>query len=648
MTTQTLQNYLSKLNQAPAVNNVYVAFDDSSSVTPAQYSQIKISLKMFLNLIFSLKTNFFKTSLIKYDDAPIDIFLDQVQFGANETKINNLVQKNGAVNFVNGMVRIETLSAQVQGNKVLFLFTNGTAVDQNKIQELLARGFEIFCFLVLENGTARKTQLDAIFGNGKVILLPNLQTAEDCFRNFVITSADIPNITVKNLGLSTATLTITGIDNYKEAKFVIKNFRNGELINTTNQAMENSKEITLQLNPENPKYKITVQGCKANQISQVSKELELTLNKKIHPITKKLRNPNLLKDLRGRVSQTRVPECLKTVGIQTYNVSLIGEMGNGKSSSIDTIWTAMHETLDRIYFPAAIGKNESTLTKGLKKYLLTNSLQLFDFAGMQTNDNSNAEIDNLAYGRLLHNFQQGGKLNEENKSFKNCMNLNGAAHVFIYVLDIQTALNDDHIRRFGEISRLLKQNHGVQVLVCLTKLDQLQENSTTVLDESDFGEIMENGVVKRFIQDFAERAAISVHDIFPILNYTGPGEERSQVKDILALNLLDEAIHAINTYFTKYHVVRIVDQNQRNQGCFLLENPELYLEQFYSDYRAKISHSGFKMGGFYKNETLISEDQWKTLLLNNIKFDQEINDGFQIWTLKLHNDLATAAPIPKD
>lgn len=96
----------------------------------------------------------------------------------------------------------------------------------------------------------------------------------------MIASSDIPNMTVKNIGLSTATLTVTGIDNYKEAKFVIKIFRNGELINTLNQVKENSREITLQLHAEIPKYKITVQGSKDNQISQVSKELEVTLNSK--------------------------------------------------------------------------------------------------------------------------------------------------------------------------------------------------------------------------------------------------------------------------------------------------------------------------------------------------------------------------------
>ncbi len=132
--------------------------------------------------------------------------------------------------------------------------------------------------MVLENGQAKKNELDVIFGNQKVILLQNLQAAENCFRNLVITSAEVPNITVKNVSLSTATLTITGIDNYKEAKFIIKNFRNGEHIRNFNQNLENSREITLQLNAENPKYKITVQGSKENQISQVSKELELTLN----------------------------------------------------------------------------------------------------------------------------------------------------------------------------------------------------------------------------------------------------------------------------------------------------------------------------------------------------------------------------------
>lgn len=110
---------------------------------------IKIFLKMFLSLIFSLKANFFRTSIIKYDDAPIDVAINQVLFAAVETPINNLVQKKGAVNFINGIARIEALSAQVQGNKVLFLFNNGTAIDRNKILELSAVTLFTFPHLIL-------------------------------------------------------------------------------------------------------------------------------------------------------------------------------------------------------------------------------------------------------------------------------------------------------------------------------------------------------------------------------------------------------------------------------------------------------------------------------------------------------------------
>jgi len=103
---------------------------------------------MFLSLIFSLKANFFKTSIITYDDVPVDVALTQVQFAPVEAIINNLVQKKGAVNFVNGIARIEALSAQVQGNKVLFLFNNGAAIDRNKILELSAVILFIFPHLM--------------------------------------------------------------------------------------------------------------------------------------------------------------------------------------------------------------------------------------------------------------------------------------------------------------------------------------------------------------------------------------------------------------------------------------------------------------------------------------------------------------------
>lgn len=366
----------------------------------------------------------------------------------------------------------------------------------------------------------------------------------------------------------------------------------------------------------------------------------------VHLITEKIQTPSYIEELRDSISAVQVPECLKSVGIQTLNISVIGDVGNGKSSLINTFSTALApKNQNKIKLCAITGQDEKSITPGKERHPLTKSINIFDSAGIQPNDNSNAEIDSLAQGRLLDNFKQGEALTEDNQRFRSEANLKGAPHVFIYVVDVGAAINDDSIRRCGDLIRLLRK-HQVQTLVALTKLDLLQENGNPVLDESDFGQALENGAVKKFIKEYASKAKIPVHDIFPIFNYTGANEKRSQVKDMLALILLDQAVHAINTYFERYTVVQIIDQNERNQGSFLLKNQDMRLEEFSSDFKFKISHEGFTMKGFYKNDVLIPEIKWKTMVLDDIKVEKETDDGFQTWILKLQKDIV-ATPTPK-
>ena len=105
---------------------------------------IKIFAKTFSNLILSLRPNFFRTSLIKYDETVVEVIPVQTTFGPVETALTSLAHRKGAVNFANFITKLDPLLNQAQGNKALFLFTNGTTIDRSKILEL--EGVTIFTF----------------------------------------------------------------------------------------------------------------------------------------------------------------------------------------------------------------------------------------------------------------------------------------------------------------------------------------------------------------------------------------------------------------------------------------------------------------------------------------------------------------------
>jgi len=582
-----------------------------------------------LKYIFSLKKSFFKTSI--YQSEAVRILSGEINFESIETEIHSLKQKGGNGDLSSTLADVENVAASEEGNKAIFIFTTGNTIVQDQILELSSNGFDIVCFLILENGDSKRNELGSIFGDQRVILLPTFEAANNYFNRLEISSSDIPDISIKQIGSSAATLKIKGIDDYPKIRVFVKNIQSQRCYE---EVLKNNKEISLNLHPETPKYMITVQGIRESKGSEISNELLVTLPK-LHGITKKIQDPNISQELRNKNLSFQVPHCLKNVDIETFNIAVIGDMGNGKSSLINLLKTCIEPSdEDKICFHAPTGNGESTLTKEIKKYSITNSLQIVDCYGLQSTDDF-TEIGNFARGRMLHNFKQGDAQNEENDKFKSDISIKNAPHLYLYVVDIRSAQNDDSIRKFGELSRFLKQEHGVQIFVCLTKLDKLQENNNLVLDESDLGFALENGSIKKFIQDYARKADISVHDIFPIFNYTGPLEERSEVKDTLGLILIDQALYGITTYFKRYIIVQIIDQSCKNQGLLLLETLDMSLERFLARHR-KIGKN-FRPLGFYKDDKLVPDDRWKATLLNDIKLNPEKKDGYQICTIKLQS-----------
>jgi len=642
LSTESVPDLLTELNKATIANNIYIALDQSNSVTKDQYTLQKLCAIRFAKLLCSLKPSFFKTSVIHYDATATQVITPQTTFPPIENGIKALNQASGAVNFGNALTTIKTLADPLQGRKVVFLFTTGQGINQNNVLEITSSSnIEIVCFLILQNGTAKQNELSPIFGgNQRVILLPDQQTAQNYFDNLIVTGSEVPQISIKKIYSSSATLNIQGIENYQSIKALIKTSTSPSPSQTNYQ---NCKEITVNLRADAPRQIITVQGIKPNLQSAVSNEFVLHLPK-IHPITKRIRNSNTSQQLRNYILQFQIPEPLRRAGIENFNISIMGDMGNGKSSFINVVLTAMQAAeIERICSNAPTGTGELTLTRDIKRYCVTRNLNIIDRYGTQFNDD-HSELENFIKGRLLPGFIQGGKQNQENPRFKSEASLKNALHLIIYIVDLKSAENDDSIKKFGEITQYLKQEHSIPVLVGLTKLDKLQEmeSGNLALDESELGEALENENVKKFIQKYAKKAEISENDILPIFNYTGPFEERSQVKDVFGLVLLDTAIQRIAEYFQRYIVLDLVDQNEKTHGSLLLEVLEVSLEYFSQHYFKKISNTeSFKPVGFFSRENkIIPEEKWANTYLNDIEFNQTIKDGFQIYTLRVQNDKA--------
>ena len=125
------------------------------------------------------------------------------------------------------------------------------------------------------------TSLAPIFGNDRIVLLPDFQTAHNYFYGLNISNMDVPEISIKQMGSSTVTLNIKGIEDFEKIKVFTKNVQSKSC---HEEVFGNSKEIPLNLSFNTPKYTIRVQGIRGQQTSEMSNELQITLpksNKKI-------------------------------------------------------------------------------------------------------------------------------------------------------------------------------------------------------------------------------------------------------------------------------------------------------------------------------------------------------------------------------
>lgn len=116
----------------------------------------------------------------------------------------------------------------------------------------------------------------------------------------------------------------------------------------------------------------------------------------------------------------------------------------------------------------------------------------------------------------------------------------------------------------------------------MTKLDRtVDEQDNKILDQ--LHGLYDNSQIRNKIVSFAELAKLNVADVYPIVNYEGPHQDRDAKIDCNNLNLIVTIIKQIETDFSAYNYVRVFDQNNIRLCTEILPSLEIYLAQFKLD-----------------------------------------------------------------
>ena len=325
---------------------------------------------------------------------------------------------------------------------------------------------------------------------------------------------------------------------------------------------------------------------------------------------------------------------------------MIGEIGNGKSSLINTIITALSDFNKPVCLSVPAGKSGQSYTRSKKEYNIfgDNPIKLVDIWGWQLNTGFKG-FENLVVGKLRDNCEES-KADDDHQTGFSSYNKPQAC---ITVCDIYSVNDPDKMAKFGYYYNKLKQDYGIPTVVVLTKLDIIhpEEDEEDLILKNNINKIYDCNIVNDILDKFSKGTKIPRGDVFLVVNYEGENDQRSLVKDYLALRLLEKIIIDIeDNYKHHYKFIQVVDQSNKIIGAVPIKSSDLTLSDFEETYFKRFksdNKKGFYPTHFYKadGETpLPDEENHNEIMLEDlVQKEMPENDRYVVYQLKVHNKL---------
>jgi hypothetical protein len=333
---------------------------------------------------------------------------------------------------------------------------------------------------------------------------------------------------------------------------------------------------------------------------------------------------NAYEKLRDDIQNYKIPAICVEAGIQHFNICLFGEIGNGKSSALNSTVTALQDSNDTPNFIAKTGNATESFTKELRKENLNKAgtIKLWDTWGWQKSQ-TYCHFDELCKGQLT----QGQSEKKELESKEKPVNYHiFRPHAILALIDAISSASPDNVNKYKSYIDELKMKYSISVFVTLTKLDRTVDEDDNNILRDRFQGLYDDSIIRDKIARFAELAKLDVAEIHPIINYTGSNEDRNLYKDFYILMLIDKALKQIVRDFNSYSFVRVYDQNNTRQCTVILPCLEVSLAQLKVELMDKYRTEFFNPDMFYDNDgEKIDFNKEKNILLESIVFSRDGN-----------------------
>eukprot|EP00105_Crassostrea_gigas_P000805 XP_011412750.1 PREDICTED: interferon-induced protein 44-like [Crassostrea gigas] len=237
-------------------------------------------------------------------------------------------------------------------------------------------------------------------------------------------------------------------------------------------------------------------------------------------------------------------EPLEEMKIPEVNILLIGQVGAGKSSFLNTINSIFKGGISS---RACTGSAENSLTKSFEKFRIRDPstkkylrFRICDTRGMEEGLSIKSEdLGFILDGNLPNHytFNPVEKASTKTPGFVKEPTVKDRIHVVVFVLDGSTldVLSEGVVSKLKDIKSLVV-DRGIPQLAFLTKMDKICETVN-----KDVSKMFTSSVVEDAVNKAADIIAIPRSHVLPVKNY----EKESQLKtdiNILALTALRQSL----------------------------------------------------------------------------------------------------------
>lgn len=233
---------------------------------------------------------------------------------------------------------------------------------------------------------------------------------------------------------------------------------------------------------------------------------------------------------------------------KSINIMVMGNIGAGKSSFINTLFTVFRNNGHISTIASPHGINVSSTTKRFHEVILTTlrdgkTIRIYDCRGVHCHEWSSTDYkDDLIKAvdgciRKNYQFQKDSGIQEDSVFFNKNPTISDKMHCVLYVTESNQVQQEIlmHVREHVD-------DNVIPLRVILTKVDQLN-----LCGDGNLSGIFRSRQVNRKVESVQKMFGIQENQILPIANYVN-GMTQNIVQDVLALLTIDEILQDAISY----------------------------------------------------------------------------------------------------